>query len=161
MKMTRNQFKAHFKNLFWHKYYVYQEGRKLGLGRVRLLIHDWDKYGPKMFRAYAENFYAPDGSKIHQDETLLFKQTWNRHQKVSKHHWQAHVRHDDDGTVEVMEMDLLDAKEMVADWRGAGRAYNSTQPLTDWYQKTEKNRLLHPETKQYVEHLIGYRPKPE
>lgn len=159
--MTLNQFKAHFKNLFWHKCYVFLEGRKLDLGIVRLIIHDWDKYGPKMFRAYAENFYNEDGSRRNGEESLEFQETWNRHQKISKHHWQAHVRHDDDGTTAYMKMSLDDAREMVADWLGARRAYNAQEFIGEWYERTKNARKLHPETQQYVEHLISYRPKPD
>lgn len=149
---------AHLKNLLWHKYFVYLEGRKLGLGVIRLLIHDWDKFGPRMFRAYAYNFYNADGTKRRGEETDEFKYTWNRHQKVSKHHWQAHVRQDDDGTVEAMKMPDVDMREMLADWRGARRAYNPKETMRQWYERTQHARKLHPDTQAWIESQLDMTP---
>lgn len=154
------RYLAYLSALLRHKYYVYLEGRKLGLGVVRLLIHDWDKFGPAMFTAYASAFYAADGSKQYAP-TEAFDHTWNRHQKVSKHHWQAWVLMEDSGAVKVLKMPHLDMVEMLADWRGAGRAYATPEkPYTpestrQWYENTRHARKLHPETQAWIEEQIG------
>src|SRR5687768_7561273 len=96
------RYLAYLKALLRHKYFVFLEGRKLGLGIIRLLIHDWDKFGPKMFTAYARSFNAPDGTKWYKPDPD-FDPTWNRHQKVSKHHWQAWVLMEDSGAVKVLK----------------------------------------------------------
>jgi len=151
---------AYLKALLRHKYYVYVEGRKLGLGVVRCLIHDWDKFGPQMFVAYAAAFYAVDGSKQYAP-TEAFDRTWNRHQKVSKHHWQAWVLMEDSGAVKVLKMPHLDMVEMLADWRGAGRAYAkpgqtwNPSETAEWYEKTKHARKLHPETQAWIEAQLG------
>lgn len=144
---------AYLKALLRHKYFVFVEGRKLDLGIIRLLIHDWDKFGPQMFIAYACAFYAADGSKQYV-ETEAFDRTWNRHQKVSKHHWQAWVLMEDSGAVKVLKMPELDMREMLADWRGAGRAYGNPD-TAGWYEKTKHARKLHPETQAWIEQQIG------
>lgn len=147
------RYAAYLKNLLRHKYFVYVEGRKLGLPMLRLIIHDWDKFGPQMFIAYACAFFASDGSKQYV-ETEAFDRTWNRHQKVSKHHWQAWVLMEDSGAVKVLKMPELDMREMLADWRGAGRAYGNPD-TAGWYEKTKHARKLHPETQAWIEQELG------
>lgn len=149
----------YLKALLRHKYFVFLEGRKLGLGIARLLIHDWDKFGPRMFASYARSFNAPDGSKWYQP-SADFDLTWNRHQKVSKHHWQAWVLMEDSGAVKVLKMPDADMREMLADWRGAGRAYGNPD-TKGWYEKTAHARKLHPETQAWIEAQIGIAPPPE
>lgn len=49
-----------------------------------------------------------------------------------------------------MPMPDSDRKEMLADWRGAGRALG--KPNTwEWYKANKNNIALHPETRQWVE----------
>ena len=48
------------------------------------------------------------------------------------------------------KMPIIDAKEMIADWRGAGRALG--KPNTwEWYAANKQNIFLHPETRVWVE----------
>lgn len=165
---------AHFKNLLKHKYCVYIAGRKRGLGVVRLVLHDWDKFGPRMFIAYARNFYGPKedfpsstsesyrrarvaGVWLYTREEVEkdFDYTWNRHQKVSKHHWQHWVLMEDDGNICPLEVPYYDMVEMLSDWEGARAAYNSEESMIDWYQRTAHARKLHPATQAWIEAEIG------
>jgi hypothetical protein len=154
------RYLAYLKALLRHKYFVYVEGRKLGLGILRLIIHDWDKFGPKMFKAYARSFNAPDGTKWYKPDPD-FDPAWNRHQKISRHHWQAWVLMEDSGAVKVLKMPNADMREMLSDWRGAGRAYATPEkPWTpdstrEWYEKTKPARKLHPETQAWIEEQLG------
>lgn len=53
-------------------------------------------------------------------------------------------------TVVPLKMPLADAKEMVADWRGAGKAQG--RPKTwEWYAANKDKIILHPETRAWVE----------
>jgi hypothetical protein len=45
-------------------------------------------------------------------------------------------------------------REMLADWRGAGRAYGNPD-TKGWYQKTTDGRVLHPETQKWIEDQLG------
>lgn len=48
------------------------------------------------------------------------------------------------------KMPMADAKEMIADWRGAGKALG--KPKTwEWYEANKDNIFLHPETRAWVE----------
>lgn len=45
-------------------------------------------------------------------------------------------------------------REMVADWRGAGKAYGNDD-TKGWYMKNRANIILHPETRKWVELELG------
>ena len=53
----------YFKDTARHKVDVYKAGRDLSVPRTKLLVHDIDKFFPKMFMRYAEWFYGPQGIK--------------------------------------------------------------------------------------------------
>lgn len=134
-----------------HKRFVYEEGRKLGLGRWQLLIHDWTKFTPRMWSQYAISFYGP---KERSEKTKRdFDAAWLWHQRVERHHWQWYVLLEDSGKVHCLKMPHKYMLEMVADWRGANRAYGD-QPLDVWYTKSKPNRKLHPQTLAEVEWYI-------
>jgi hypothetical protein len=61
---------------------------------------------------------------------------------------------EDSGAIKVKKMAFLDMLEMVADWEGAGLAYGNPDTL-GWYLKTEPNRMLHPDTKAWIEAYLG------
>lgn len=93
----------YFKYVFWHKVYVWQMGRKLGIPWLALL-HDNSKFLPSEFLPYAYFFYGKDreaeASRI-RDKTGYYKpqdtgnaafdHAWFLHQKRNKHHWQYWV----------------------------------------------------------------------
>lgn len=55
----------------------------------------------------------------------------------------------------VLEMPETYAREMVADWMGAGRGYTGKWDVQEWYDKNKERILLHPRTRQYVESLLA------
>lgn len=133
--------------LIRHKWFVFWAGVQIGpvhfwqwpFWILTLLIHDWDKLLPDMWCAYARCFYAADGTKQYKP-TSAFDRTWNRHQKWSKHHWQHWVLLKDDGTFKELYIPNYWVREMVADWRGAGRAIVGPGVKTSaWYDKEHKN----------------------
>lgn len=131
-----------------HKRFVFQEGRKLGLSRWQLFKHDLHKLRGDEFIPYAEYFNA-DGSRE------AFNRAWLLHQRRSSHHWQAHVLLLDDGGFQALEMPPKDRLEMIADWRGAGRAIYGFDDTAGWYRKNMRNMLLHPATRLAVEAELG------
>lgn len=150
---------VYFLYVFWHKVFVFQEGRRIGVPLLSLLIHDWDKFLPDMFIAYAHTFYNADGSKrtdgfIHE----AFDYTWNRHQKWNKHHWQWWVMTYDSKRVGsdiktiALQMGARHWREMVADWRGVGRVFGTNTAV--WYAENKENMQLHPITQMQVEIML-------
>lgn len=141
---------------FWltvkHKYFVYKAGRRAGVNRWQLLIHDLSKFGTKELPHYGRQFFGdksdPEG----------FAEAWLHHQNVNPHHWEywiprtGHIRDSADivGS-KAMPMPLKYAEEMVADWMGACRAYEGHWPTSVkdwiWLQNNKSKMDLHVITK--------------
>ena len=131
-----------------HKWFVYLESVKLGIPFLGI-IHDWSKFLPSEFVSYARFFYG-DGNK------LDFEYAWNYHQKRNKHHWQYWLRINDNSEPKklYLQMPLRYAKEMLADWRGAGMAYG-TPDTRGWYIEHRDNIEMHIQTRCWIEDQLG------
>ena len=153
-----------------HKWFVFIECCKLEeiwLG----IIHDWSKFLPSEFIPYARHFYgegshhkngshACKGIKTGRDETGYYKAgdtgddlfdfAWLLHQKRNKHHWQWWILPEDDGGIKIFSMSDKYRQEMLADWRGAGRA-QKTPDTKVWYKKNGHKMKLSPRTRYWVE----------
>jgi len=138
-----------------HKWYVFIEACRLGIPWLGI-IHDWSKLRPSEWIPYANFFYGYNP----RDETGYYKPTdtgnaafdfaWLLHQKRNKHHWQWWVLPEDEGGIKVLEMPLKYRKEMLADWRGAGRA-QGTPDTSKWYATNHHKMRLAPETRAWIE----------
>jgi hypothetical protein len=155
---------AHLKYLWYvlrHKWFVYVEGRGLDVARLQLLAHDWQKFTPAEWTPYVQTFYGPkpsprraDGGYDPNAVSDAFDRAWLHHQKVGgKHHWQYWVLPLDDGDYKVLPIPDRYRREMLADWRGAGRALGKPD-TRGWYEVNQHNIWLHPETREWVEGMI-------
>jgi hypothetical protein len=147
-----------------HKYHVYCAGRKLGIGRWQLLIHDLSKFRPSEFVPYGKFFYsAPGADWLKAAPDAQYKSWmlhgWLRHIQRNPHHWQywclingASVVATRGTTVDVNPIDALPmprkyVREMLADWMGAGRAYQGEYPKSiaewKWWQENKHQIILH------------------
>lgn len=163
---------AYLRYVLRHKRFVFEEGRRLGVPLWNLVWHDWTKFLPSEWTPYVDYFYRKyryaswgdvpfacpnrlalrEGVKTERD--AAFDRAWNLHQKRNRHHWQAHILHRDDGTVEALPMPDVDMREMVADWAGAGRAIHGKREVAAWYGKNKGKMVLHPATRARVELLL-------
>lgn len=155
--------KRHIKYLQYvlrHKWFVFTAGIKLSVPLWQLIVHDWHKFLPAEWFPYARTFYAPDGSKYkNYVETEAFNYAWNAHQKRGRHHWQAWLLTMDTGTTSPLPMPEKYAREMVADWKGAGKALGKPDTV-GWYKLNKDKMILHPSTREMVEGLLGIPPTP-
>jgi len=147
-----------------HKWYVLLECIKFGI-LWQGLVHDWHKFLPGEWFPYVHYFYGADG-KPHprRDETGGYKPTdtgdavfdyaWLLHQKRGRHHWQWWVLPEDEGGVKVLSMADCYRREMLADWRGAGKACG-TPDTHKWYAAHREKMQLHPETRLWIEQQLG------
>jgi hypothetical protein len=149
-----------------HKWYVFLECARRGLW-WRGIKHDWSKFLPSEWIAYANYFY-PQGVKLDRRKAtvaglppdsgdLAFDFAWLLHQKRNRHHWQFFVSPQDDGGFKVLPMPEKDRTEMLCDWKGAGRAQGKPDTKA-WYEKNRLNMQLHPETRAWVERELGVTP---
>jgi len=141
-----------------HKWFVFLAGLKTGASILDLLLHDMSKFTPSELKHYGRQFFGgatdPDG----------FLGAWIHHQNTNKHHWEywiprtAHSRSDPPTPDnEPIPMPKKYVNEMVADWMGAGRAYEGKWPnLLDWewLNENKPKMNLHPITKVRIEMAI-------
>ena len=150
-----------------HKWFVFLECREMGIPLLGV-VHDWSKLLPSEWFPYAEHFYGKDakGIKTGHDETGYYKPAdtgdpdfdfaWLLHQKRNKHHWQFWLLPEDEGGMRILEMPVKYRKEMLADWRGAGRAQGKPD-TTAWYAKNRARMILGTETRRWVEEQLSHR----
>ena len=86
-----------------------------------------------------------------------FDVAWLHHQKRNRHHWQYWHLYQDEDPDKVLSMPDRYRKEMLADWRGAGRAYTGADNTLEWYtgRREKMEQVLHPETREWIEQQLG------
>jgi hypothetical protein len=151
--------------IFRHKWFTMLECWKMGL-YWRGVVHDLSKLTPSEFSAYAQFFWNADGSnKQIRDKTGYYKPidtgneafdlAWLHHQARNDHHWQYWCVPDNEDQTKGVQFKTYQMpekvwKEMICDWRGAGRAQKSTSVI-GWYEKNKDKMVLHPETRKKIE----------
>jgi len=152
--------RAHLRYLSYvvrHKWFVFLAGLKTSAPLWRLVIHDWSKFTPAEWRPYVLSFYGPwkygDRPPV---VVAAFDRAWLHHQHRNPHHWQHWILREDSGATKLLPMPEHFAREMVADWMGAGRAITGKWGALEWYTKNRAKILLAPETRCSVDALLGY-----
>ena len=142
-----------FKTILLHKWFVLLIGRKMKVGWWRLIKHDWTKFLPCEFSAYARKFYGAD------DDRAGFDRAWLHHQNSNDHHPEYWIMRTDTG-VKFIPVPDQPLREMVADWIGASRAYEGEWPRPEtwkWYKKNFPNIILEQDSCSGVLNLLnGY-----
>lgn len=140
---------THLWGLLRHKWFVAVAGARLGVSWWALLIHDASKFTPAEWGGYVRWFTVGDKSP---EAKAAFDAAWEHHWMHNPHHWQYWCG--GDGRF-LMPMPAADAREMVADWCGAGRAYTGRWEVAIWYAQQRDHIILHPDTRALVERLIA------
>lgn len=150
-------------NLLRHKWFVFLEACKLGIP-ILGIIHDISKFLPDEFIPYAHYDFS-EFCKNSIETQIAFDMAWLRHQKRNKHHWQYWLLMNDSSAtikftnksfkqVEPQKMPKRYLLEMVADWRGAGRAYGNSD-TKNWFINNKDKIILHPDTEAKVLSLLN------
>lgn len=156
----------HLKIINRHKIEVFKACWKAGLYR-QAFTHDLSKYSPQEFFGYAK--YYTDGKRSPVDEAKERTgrcDAWLRHRGRNKHHHVYWIDNLDEGG-EPLIIPLKYAIEMVCDYIGAGKAYNSRKysfadTYAYWLKKKETIKL-HPVMMHFFEQAFyelkayGYR----
>lgn len=168
----------YLKYILRHKWFVFKAGLKLGVNPIQLILHDWSKFLPDEFIAYAEWFNGYKivdknarrlGYWIHEHRSWYeapesfekakrkqaFDRAWLKHQHRNPHHWQHWLLREDDGDLKVLEMPYKYRREMLADWIGAGLAITGKMEVWTWYERTKEHRLLHKYDQNWIEANIA------
>jgi hypothetical protein len=165
MEISMKRYWQYLKYVLWHKWCVFLACIKLGIPWLGL-IHDLSKFRPDEFVPYARHFYNPDGSKREKqrDKTGYYKPTdtgdaafdfaWLLHQKRNRHHWQFWTLPEDEGGLKILPIPGHYLREMLADWKGAGRAQGKPDTAA-WYKANGKKLQLHPNSRAWIEKELG------
>lgn len=148
-----------------HKWFVFLECCKAEI-IWQGIIHDVSKLRPSEFFPYANHFYGKNRNGITEgrDKTGYYKPTdtgdadfdfaWLLHQKRNKHHWQWWILPEANGEVKILEMPLKYRKEMLCDWKGAGRAQRNKTSTKEWYQANKHKMQLAEHTREWIEEAL-------
>lgn len=149
-----------------HKWFVFIECCRAGIP-WRGFVHDLSKFSPAEWFPYVDHFYGKRAG-TQRDATGYYKPTntgdrpfdyaWLHHANRNPHHWQywampASAEDPSEGPVIIMEMPDACIREMVADWRGAGKAQGHPD-VAGWYAKNGSKMLLGSVTRKRVEDLL-------
>lgn len=157
------KYLRYLRYLIRHKWFVLLACFKLGF-YWQGIVHDASKFFPSEFLPYANHFYRGQAD-IHRgrDGTGYYKPTdtgdaafdfaWLLHQKRNMHHWQFWCIPGNGDGMKVLEMPPKHRSEMLADWRGAGRA-QGTPSVNKWYEKNGSRMSLAPATRIWIEEQL-------
>lgn len=154
LQFCKNAF-GHLRNILIHKYWVYYFGRKLGIGRWRLIKHDISKFS---FTEFIESvkYYQGSSSPIPVCKKINgYSKAWQHHKGRNQHHYEYWTDNYDSGmTLIPMPFECLE--EMIADWCAAGRTYQgkewSFSSQCDWWEnKKKQNPSIHDLTKERLD----------
>ena len=133
-----------------HKWFVFLAGLRTKTPIWQLIVHDLSKFTPTEAPGYGTQFFGK------HDDPLGFSYAWNHHQKVNKHHWEHWVMvsgHARGGYPDGSPLPMPEryAREMVADWLGAARAYEGRWPTTlkdwKWFNNNFEKIKVHKDTR--------------
>lgn len=148
----------HVASVLRHKYYILRAGIRCGVPLRQLLVHDFSKFSRIERRGYAPYYHTgvPGGNRLYQRE---MDEAWGHHLAENPHHWEWWMSTSVPGTA--LQMDERCAREMVADWFAAARAYEVFWPYErhrreDWPWLTVNwdRIVLHPKTRLFVRRLL-------
>jgi hypothetical protein len=153
----RTCYWRYLKYVFRHKWYVLLECKKLNMLWVGI-VHDLSKFSIAEWKAYAEWFQSDQGHKFkgespeHERMKAAFQKAWEHHWKNNQHHWEYWVVNWTEGLCNEMPKNYV--IEMVADWKGTGRAQGHGDDVVEWFEKNQGRLKLHPATWVLVEKLV-------
>lgn len=158
----------YFKYVLRHKWFVFLECYKMNQ-IWRGITHDLSKFRLDEFIPYARYFYGKypdivdvlDKPQYNLNFTFTkqmvqrrFDVAWLKHQHRNPHHWQHWILQEDDGDCKYLIMHHKYYKEMLADWKGAGRAITGSKDPNEcknWYLKNRDKIKVHSAVRTWIE----------
>ncbi|MBI2934662.1 MAG: hypothetical protein HYY29_03725 [Chloroflexi bacterium] len=141
-----------------HKWYVFIACCRLGIP-WQGITHDLSKFRPSEWGPYAEYFYGKHRITAPCVTEAFFDEAWLFHQHRNPHHWQYWLlREDSSPDIKIMHMPDKYRREMLADWRGAGRAITGKDDTLTWYTKNKDRMTLHYTTREWIEDQLRFGP---
>ena len=153
----------YFKSVLQHKYYVFVAGAALNVPIWRLVVHDWQKFSPYEFGAYARKFAMLPNEKHSMAKWQIsdieqeFTYAWLHHENTAPHHWGYWIPRSGNHTGRPLEMPETYVREMIADWMGASKAYTGNWDMVEWLNTQNENKTwgnMHTDTFYLIVQLL-------
>lgn len=149
------RFFGHIRNILVHKYWVYHFGRKLGIGRWRLLKHDLSKFSFVEFWESVKYYQGTSSPIPACKKANGFSKAWQHHKGRNPHHYEYWTDNYDSGMT-LIPMPFECMEEMIADWCAAGRTYQGKgwdmEGQRKWWEhKKTLKPSIHPETIKFLD----------
>jgi hypothetical protein len=151
---------GHLRNICVHKYWVYHFGRKLGVARWQLIMHDISKLSLTEFKE-SVNYYRGNSSPIPDcKKENGFSWAWQHHKGRNPHHYEYWTDNYDGGGRTLIPMPMKYVGEMLADWFAAGRTYEGKSYTFEsqckwWLNKKKAKIALHPLTIELIDDFFN------
>lgn len=148
----------YLRTVLLHKWYVFVAGRMLGVPLWQLLIHDLSKFSAAEWGPYVRRFAGGRGGVMDKSaDSAEWHMAWRHHWTRNAHHWEYWLPEPialNQAEAQPLPMPERYAREMVADWCGAGKAYTGAWDVASWYEQNAGRIILHPDTRALVEILV-------
>lgn len=152
-----NKIWNHFKTVCKHKYWVGKYCFMAGIP-LRGIMHDMSKFSPTEFFESAK-YYQGTRSPIDKcKEVNGYSKAWQHHKGRNTHHYEYWVDNLDIGGTAI-QMPFDDARELICDFLGAGRAYMGKNFSYEaeynwWLEKLKKPLKMNQQTKDFVDSVL-------
>ena len=158
MKYFKNAL-GHLKTVLIHKYWVFKYAKQRGIP-YRGLLHDLSKFSWVEFSESVKFYSGGKSSTINAAKKEQgYSLAWQHHKGRNPHHYEYWTDKYDVGTI-ALKMPFKYTVEMIADYLGAGRAYQGKSfTLTgeyDWWKTKLKEfqPKMHIETQNFVSYVL-------
>lgn len=160
-RITIRKFFGHLKTVLVHKYWVLVYCRKLGI-TWRGLTHDLSKFSPVEFWESVRYWDGKTSPIVKCKADKGYSLAWQHHKGRNRHHYEYWVDNLDQGGTPI-KMPWKDMLELIADYLGAGRAYNNgvgkdsiLKHEKEWFRKKIQNDhpKIHPATIKMIDFLL-------
>lgn len=154
--MKLSNYWKHFKTIVKHKYYVFIACSKCGI-TWRGIKHDMSKFSPKEFIS-SSRYFQGTSSPINAEKIKNgYSIAWQNHKGRNTHHYHYWIDVED-GEVIALKMPYKDVVEMICDWVGAGKAYNTNKwtesDVLDYFIKHRSKMLFHEDTAYFIYRIL-------
>lgn len=158
-KITLRKFFGHLGTVLTHKWWVFYYACKLGIP-WRGIIHDLSKFSPTEFWESVRYWTGTKSPIVECKKAKGYSLAWQHHKGRNSHHYEYWVDNLDRGGTAI-KMPWKDLLELIADYLGAGRAYQGKGFSLEseykwWKQKESENIQMHIETQDAVTFLLNF-----
>ena len=148
----------HFKTITKHRMLVLNGCVRVGL-IWQGLTHDLSKYSPVEFWTGAKFYQGVRSPNTAEREQKGYSEAWMHHKGRNRHHFEYWTDYSPEtGVYGPVKMPMRYVKEMFCDRLAAskiyqGDKYTDSHPI-EYFERGRKNRLIHPETSDFLEKLL-------